>query len=134
MAVVLAVPSYDVVDVWDLVRPWIGKALRAEKVQIYGFSDIYRSLLTKEMQLWLADDMCCVTQILVYPRAKVCVILLLGGSHPEEWIHGIREIEDWARQLGCVETRIHGRRGWEKLLKPYDYVHESTVLVKELLV
>lgn len=132
MAIVVPVISYDIAGVWGLIRPWMDRALAAEKVQLYGLGDIYRALLNKEMQLWLANDMCCVTQIQNYPKAKVCVILLLGGEHPERWLDGIYVIEDWAKQLGCAETRVHGRRGWERLLKPYNYIHESTVLVKEL--
>lgn len=47
----------------------------------------------------------------------------------DEWIDYLSLVEDWAREKGCQEMRIYGRRGWAKLLD-FDVVH--TKMRKEL--
>lgn len=71
------------------------------------------------------------TQVVVYPNGrKVCVIRACAGHHWKEWSHTIKEIEDYAKQMGCAAVRLSGRKGWRKVLKGY---HEPWVLMEKEL-
>lgn len=127
---VYPVMSFHIPSLWKTVRPWIKRAIEAEDIKLHNEEDIYTDLMTKDMQLWVMDSACVVTQIQVYPRAKICVIVLCGGSGMGGWVDGIREIEEWAKAEGCDAMKVHGRSGWEKVLNRYGYERSAIVLQK----
>ena len=65
-------------------------------------------LQSGNMDLWVVyrgPDMLAavVTQIIRYPRMKVCSIPFLGGKRMKDWLYLVEEIEQWAKDQGCKE-------------------------------
>jgi len=56
-----------------------------------------------------------VTEIVTYPRKKVCNIFL-GGGDKSEIIALHPQIEAWAKENGCLALTISGRKGWIRQL------------------
>lgn len=98
--------------------------------------DIYSSLLTKQMQLWLIGPgepmACAVTQLCALPRVRICDILAVGGVDLKAWEHLIEDLEVWALERGCDETRAHGRLGWKPYAKRFGYDPLHLVYRKKL--
>jgi hypothetical protein len=66
-----------------------------------------------------------------YPQKRVLLIWLYGGELASN-IEGVLEAADFhARELDCTEITIGGRRGWERVLKPYGFAHRGVVLTKD---
>lgn len=95
--------------------------------------EVYHKLLTKEFQLWTpaTDELeaAFITAIYDVRGESNCTIVACGGKNLDLWKHFIKDVEDWARELGCKSIRIYGRRGWARLFN-YDIV--STEMRKEL--
>jgi len=75
-------------------------------------------------QLWLIHDgkepfASLVTEILESGDRRICAVLLLSGTAMERWLGLQSTIAAWARDHGCVALRIHGREGWERVLKEW---------------
>ena len=107
-------PWDKVEPIWPLVEPLIQKAIDRGQGE-YEAGDILAFLLSRDMQLWVSDDLeaAAVTQIIVYPRRKVCSVLLVGGCGLHQW-KNTKVIETWAAAQGCELMRAHGRRGWHR--------------------
>jgi hypothetical protein len=129
--------AYDEVDpFWSLVEPWIDAAAEKSRGKMVG-GDVYDMLLEGRMQLHLALDRekvraVCVTEIIEYPRLKVCQILIVTGEGMESWWEMIVGIERWARAKGCQAMKSDTRPGWERFLKEKGYVKTHVVLEKDL--
>ncbi len=50
----------------------------------------------------------------------------------EEIIEALPHLEGWARQEGCTQVMVHGRRGWVRALAKHGY-DEYQVLTRKLL-
>jgi hypothetical protein len=102
-----------------------------------GFSDvdILRRLQTSDMQLWVIGEYqaACVTQIIVYPQHKTCLVVALGGEGLEEWFDELMStIETWAQELGCKYVEEYGRKGWARVGKRRGYAETYTVMRKAI--
>ena len=87
----------------------------------YAIEDIQDELSERNMQLWAWLDgdtikAACVTQINMFPRRKVCVILLAGGECMVDWLE-CGTINEWAKENGCQFVECTGRKGWKRALK-----------------
>jgi hypothetical protein len=127
------VPGDGVNKVWSEVEPLLRKALDRGRGE-WAATDIHSGILDRSFQLWVAKHSgvirgAGVTQILNYPRLRVCVFTLGGGSQLKFYKWGIHIIEEWARSQGCDELRIYGRRGW---LKTLGWDEAYTVAAKRL--
>jgi hypothetical protein len=109
---------YDVPHYWPQVEALIKAALAHGSIA-WAPTDIYAMLLARQMQLWLALSgeevvACAVTRIDAYPQAKVCALLLIGGTELDSWLHFSDDIAAWAKGKGCDAMEGPGRRGWER--------------------
>ena len=125
--------STQVLEVWDEVEPLVQKALEYSGGK-YHSDDILNGIANQDMQLWVAYDdrikTIMVTEILNYPRKKVCGILIVAGERIDDllWVDEITT--KWAQEQGCDAIEFYGRAGWERKLKNYYKVH--TVMRKDL--
>ena len=120
-------PSHQIPIVWNRYRPLIQKAL--DRGSNYDIADIYSGLCRAEMQLWTwGDDAALVTSLQSDGERYWCLLLALGGAKMEEWKCCLPFIEEWAKNKGCDELRIYGRRGWARLGFDIEY----TKLVRKL--
>ena len=47
---------------------------------------------------------------------QFCLILAFSCKDIREWMPYIDAMYQWARDNGCVEMHIHGRKGWARML------------------
>lgn len=106
---------------WARIWEWIGPAV------IRGGEHTERSVLTAlvhgGMVLWVdgtdvaSSQAAIVTCWCDYPAGRIGFALFAGGSHADQWVS--RAADDlcaWARDMGCKELRLVGRKGWAKVL------------------
>jgi len=102
--------------IWSRVVPFIERAL--ERGSIWNIEDIYDGLKESTFQLWAwKDDGIEAVLITCLVKDKYCVMLTMAGSKMYEWIKFLPIVENWARQNGCKEMMVHGRKGWSRVLK-----------------
>lgn len=124
MLTVEGVRAAAVPKVWREVRPFIERAL-AEGAGHFAPEDIRAALLRRDMQLWIVRRPdrsaagALVTEIVAYPRLKVCRLVLAAAADGgrEDWLPWRRFVEDWARVQGCQAMELYGRPGWARIVR-----------------
>jgi len=131
------IPSQEIDEIWEACEPYI--ELGAKKGQSEMTSkDIYNFCKESKMQLWIVFDSksnikaVVTTEIINYPKKKVCRIITLGGQEIDNWLHSISVIEAWAEENQCHAMETFCRKGFIKKLEHYGYEQTYTVLGKEL--
>jgi len=114
-------------------KAWIESALK-KGGETHDFKDIVDGVLSGHMQLWMGENGCAVTEVIVYPNKKVLHVFLAGGDKG----YGIKQITDmhddamaWGKQQGCDGMTVAGRRGWKKVLQSRGWSEQFTTLLKE---
>lgn len=123
--------STEIDNNWDDVKGFISDAIKYSHDR-YTIDSVYKCVSEKSMQLWkLTEDNKIVgagtSYITNYPNKTVCTIAFYGGKMPYETIS---TMENWARESGCDEIEIVGRKGWLRQMKEYKLIH--TTIGKEL--
>lgn len=95
---------------------------------------IKTNLKESRQQLWGLQDPAqvlgiCITEIIQTSRGLVCLIVgACGQDIPKPLMERLHdEIGTWAKGLGCVAIRIHGRKGWLR----WDRRYRATGVVAE---
>lgn len=119
--------SRDIDRVWPKVEKQIFEAYQRARGRL-NIQDVYDLLKTSDMQLWLALEGeeilgLCTTEIVRYPRKKVCAVRMCTGKDYNKWKHFIKNIEDWARISGCTAMETQCRQGWARVFKDYEQTH-----------
>jgi hypothetical protein len=74
-------------------------------------SDLISDVMAGKKQMFALNDSIAVTQISLYPRAKVLEVIVAVGDIDE-----LRELHDnllrFAVEVGANVVQAHGRRGW----------------------
>ena len=115
------------------IQPLLKKALT--KAPEYNEEAVLAKVLNGTSQMWLAEDDellgITITEGVQYPEYLALNIHLLGGTRLKEWMEiGLEKIQQFAKDSGCKEISLSGRKGWEKLLK--DFTATRTILTKRL--
>lgn len=113
---------------FDRCSEWIQAAL-AYANGTHELEDVREAITAGKAQFWPGRKSAVVTEILTYPRKRVCHFWLAGGDL-EELVHMEQSISTWAKAMGCQGTSIAGRAGWLKALP--DYRKMAVTLAKEL--
>jgi hypothetical protein len=123
----VGIPPANVDQVWPLIEERIEEACLTSRGKEKAF-DIRRSAHHGEKQIWVVWDektkdalAAVVTELVIYPRKKVCHIQICIGEERERWQHHIRIIENWAREKGCRGMSLVARPGWSRVLKQFGY-------------
>lgn len=96
----------------------------------HTLEDIKAAIDAKIAQLWAGRDSVIVTELIGFPRKRVCRIWLAAGDMDELTGEMLPDVEDWAKAEGCATVEIIGRKGWTRVLKGYR--EPVAVLEKEL--
>lgn len=84
------------------------------------------------MQLWLVIDdrpvACCVTEISLYPKAKVLGAVAVGGKGAARWIKALNDqLTRYAEAHGCTKFNAPvARRGWRPLARALGWSERAT--------
>lgn len=124
------IPGY-----WPKIEIWVGKAL--DFGVGYKAEDILALLLRGDMHLFIAEEnddvhACAVAHLALFPRAKGCWVLVVGGDAVENWVHLDAGISEWARSQGCAFIEGAGRKGWVRLLRDQGYEDAFSIYRKKL--
>jgi len=121
--IVRGVQAEHVNNVWPFIS-WMMEKVCSE-TGYFDKDDIKKFLEDRDMQLWIVLDdekikNITVTEIINFPRKKVCRIVFCTGEDYEEWAGCIKLLEDWARSQDA-ELQPFARPGWEKSLGQLGY-------------
>jgi len=123
----------EVPELWRLVKPEIERAI-ANGCQ-WNMQEIHDRITDGRMQLWIYGEH-EIDAVLVTRCTDHCLLLACAGYNMHRWLRHLSLIEVFARQMDCQRMELHGRRGWQKVLKGYR--HQGTdelglhVLTKDL--
>ena len=96
--------------------------------------DVIEQVYLNNFQMLLVVDekieAVCITSIVQHPTMKVMVVNYLSGENMADWKHLLPIFDQWAREIGCEEIEIQGRKGWLKTLP--DFNLKSVIMVKKL--
>jgi len=109
---------------WSLIDHAVGRQ------DTHSLEDVQDAVASGKAQLWCGERSALVTELVVYPRKKVCRIWMAGGELGELHHEMLPAVEEWAKAKGCAAVEIIGRRGWDRVLDDYRQPH--TVLMKEI--
>jgi hypothetical protein len=109
---------------WETVHHLVQRALDATIAgNLYTLESIKDYLKSRDMQLWLLIEeskvhAAVITQVLVYPKAKVLDVLFMGGDIYDTWevVYQAR-MREFAAEQGCDYARGYGRLGWARKVK-----------------
>ena len=138
MIYIAGITSDKIDDVWDRCSKFIEMGINHSQCELSTI-DYYDRLVNQEMQLWVVYDeekqiKCALTtEVIEYPRKKVCRIVSLGGRNLDEWVERWLDIlERWAEENDCDSIETYCRKGFIKKLEKFGYTNTYTVLGKEL--
>ena len=134
--ILTGVPSTHVDQLWPYIVPLILRGL-AESDGRYKPDDILVDLLTGDKQLWIEGDdrvtAICITNIITGPRRKRLTLFLCAGDGVIQRLpETLPVIEAWAKEQGCDQAEIVGRREWVRVLADSGYLEGATILRKDL--
>jgi hypothetical protein len=109
----------------DKMRARFGRALRIAG-DLYTMEDIVAAVQSGQMQAWSdpEDRAFIVTQIGVFPRAKILDVSYLAGELDAVMSIQPRLVE-FARVMGCKYLTAGGRRGWAKVLPKHGWKEQG---------
>lgn len=128
-------------SVWDLVLPFIERAREAcpDYIACRELApDILRKIEGRKYQLWLihADGQIVavsVTSVEKMSQGSVCVVQYQSGVDLDGWLDVFKDsITGWARENGCTQMQLVGRKGWERKLLSRGLKKAFTIYVAEL--
>jgi hypothetical protein len=115
---------------WERSKPFMVDALAHAGLQTVD--DVLEEVRDGLALFYPVQDGAAVFKVGDYPQKKVLIIWLYGGEMASN-IKGVLEAAEFhARELDCTEIMIAGRRGWERVLKPYGFAHQGVVLTKDI--
>jgi hypothetical protein len=107
-----------------------------EKVHL---EDIYNFCLDGTWLLWVHQvpetgeiTAAAITEFIEYPKVTHLKVLFLSGDDGD-WLSGMSIFERFACINQCAAVEIHGRKGWERVLKNGGYELSHITLSKRIL-
>ena len=119
-------------DFWPHVREFVRSAM--DRCELGSFGHVERAVLEGEYLLWVHStdqqsiDGALVTSLILTDAGKVCFIVAFSGHRA--MMQDLAMIEAFARAEGCVSIRLHGRKGWQRILPNYQL--KAVVLERSL--
>ena len=113
--------------VWEDCVPFISKSEKFSQAEMKA-EDVYGKIKDQDMQLWVVFNeeteilAVITTELVNYPRKKVCRIVTLGGDF----------MDDWVIENNCEAMETFCRKGFKKKLETFGYDETYIVLGKEL--
>jgi hypothetical protein len=77
----------------------------------HDFAGLVKMVINGEAQFWPMPHAFLITELVQYPRRKICRIGIAGGRM-QDLLALHDKVVAFARHEGCDEIEIIGRRGW----------------------
>jgi len=133
----LGVPHTSLDEVWDKAKLLLEKAyVRGERD--YNLDDIRQGLLSRDYQLWVWVESgeilaACITCIVIYPRRKICALMMIGGKGLHLWKDEAQKIiVKWAKDNGCSALEGYQVRAWLRVLRSFNWRVAWTTIRKDI--
>lgn len=68
-------------------------------------------------QLWTDGNLWYISEVHDTPIGMVLHLVACAGTYDDGKL--MKEIEDWARSIGCVRSILSGRKGWARRILDY---------------
>ena len=121
-------------ETWKTCKPYMVEALTKSGEQ-WDLADVLRDIEDGHAVFYPVKNGAAVFKIILYPKKRMLRIWLFGGKHGTQRanLDAVMEAADYyAKEHECAGIELLGRKGWEKVLKPYGYDYKSVMLIKEL--
>lgn len=121
-------------ELWPHALPHLKRF--AEETLLIDPEQLYKDILENQKQLWMFEDdgkviLAVVTEIWRAQLGQICTIKIAAGTCGHDVLRGVcDEIENWARNEGCVGIEICGRKGWSRVLDGFKQT--GVILEKDL--
>ena len=117
----IPVPVGEIDGFWKAAEKHLRPAVEGFSDGCWQIEDVYTFLKSRDMQLWTAFDdremvAAAVTQIICYPRKKLCAVHFVGGIGRNNWLQFQEVIGAWAKAQGCAAMETSARKGWLRVL------------------
>lgn len=114
------VVAADIEHVWPVIAPLLQRAVDKSQGDM-SVDDIRDALTKRDMQLWVWTEnteitACLVTQIVDYPRRRVCQMPFIAGRSMKLWLACESMIAAWAKEHDCTQLEGFARKGWLRVL------------------
>lgn len=123
------------ISAWEACCPMIQDAIDSCD-EPYALPDIKIEIDNNRMQLWAIfsknnEIQASFVTSIAY-NGRVLIIFFAGGEGIGDWLNYFNELMRWGKDNGCSSCEVHGRLGWDKVLKPYGFRRKKVVLEREL--
>ena len=135
------IPTEELEKVWSLVEKDIRQAL-AYSSQLTDSNFVFEIAKQNKFQIWVLWDKeqkeqnkyfgVVVTEIIKRKLGKVCHIYIMTGRQRHKWQYLIKDIEEFAKNEGCLMMELIARPGWQKVLNNFGYKKTHVVLEKKI--
>lgn len=75
-----------------------------------------KGLINSNLQLWTWQTSEIEAVMVTSVCDGTCLVLTMAGKNMKDWLPCLPIVENWARETGCTEMRIQGRKGWSRAL------------------
>lgn len=129
---------------WPRILPFItgdrtskgGQRAIDEMGKMFSPDDIKEKIKTCKWQLWISlrdlkIEAIGITQLVTYPKRKVCQVFLISGSAMYHWIDFEKHLCNWAKAKGCSSIEAWLRKGWKRYLKKWE--QDERILMRKQL-
>lgn len=120
------------IKLWPQIEPLLKPLLAIEGHYLH--SDVLAAHIGGAMTVWVsatdAVEAVMVTQLLTYPRKRICHVPWIAGKNLHSWAREfIDKVEQYARATGCQRMTGAYRRGWVRVA---GYRDAGSLLYKDL--
>jgi len=116
----------------ERVERWLTEALVYDG-GAHDMMDVWDLIARGDGQLWIAEEGCCVTQVMETPKIRYLLVWLAGGT-----LEAMRDLHTmvvaFAKSADCCKIVFNGRKGWERTFLTRDdgWVPTLVTFEKEL--
>lgn len=128
----------NVARVWPQAGPLLAMAAEVSLGR-YLPEDVRKDIESGEGALWAVydgDEIIAATSVSLkdYPRLRALVVHWIGGDRLAEWQGAMDDLfVRIARQCGAAKIEFIGRKGWDRIVRPYGYVPVFVCFEKAVL-
>lgn len=102
---------------------------------LFTVSGLLRDIKDRTRQCWIVVDDSIYAMLLTQiadDELKSCRLTHWAGRDVRKWHHLIRDLEAWARQIGCRRFEIHAPMNGKAMAERHGYRPSHIIMEKDL--
>lgn len=131
----LEVAWLDRQEAWPRIVPLLQRLCDRQHMHGMTVAGLTQRIQAGQYKLWLLGDFRAVFLTSLYLQQNGRLVLSLSWAAGDDAIEPdvvLPRVEAYAREHDCYAVEVMGRKGWERVLKPYGYGPFYTGVIKEL--